>query len=531
MEYRIYSDNTLLYHSKLESLQILNPSAELELGKTGSFEFTMPREHPYYGQLQRMKSIIRVYQDDYLLFRGRVLDEEIGWHNERAVSCEGDMAFLLDSILRPFAISGTPAEILAYLLQLHNAQVDVDKQFQPGIVTVEGYSTYETEEYLTTKETLEKALSEPLGGYLITRYQDGVAYLDYLKEITLLAPQKIEFGKNLLDLKRIRKGDIATVLIPLGAKIQDEEGKETNTRLTISSVNGGADFIQDEGAVSQFGVIVKSAIFDDITDAEALKTAGQAHLAELVNQWETIELSAADLATTGQDILSFHLGTQVRVSSPPHGMNQLFSVTKLSIKLFDPAANHMTLGKTIAAFSEAMTGLSNAQGQIVHAIEEAAKKATEAVYNVEQNLMASLQVTAENIQSTVAESYYLKDETDALVSSVSTTIEQTKDAVEIQFTQFSQDIQAVADGTDAEFEEIKKYIRFVDGKILLGEVGNELELVIANDRISFLQDGAEVAYFSNRKLYVTDGEYTHSLRVGKLSITPRQNGNTSINIV
>ena len=531
MIYRIYSDNALLYHSKLENLQILNPSAELELGKTGSFEFTIPREHPYYGQLQRMKSIIRVYQDDYLLFRGRVLDEEIGWHNERAVSCEGDMAFFLDSVLRPFSISGTPAEILAYLLQLHNAQVDTDKQFQPGIVTVEGYSTYETEEYLTTKETLEKALSEPLGGYLITRYQDGVAYLDYLKEITLLAPQKIEFGKNLLDLKRIRKGDIATVLIPLGAKIQDEEGKETNTRLTISSVNGGADFIQDNDAVAQFGVIVKSAIFDEITDAEALKAAGQAHLAELVNQWETIELSAADLATTGQDILSFHLGTQVRVSSPPHGLNQLFSVTKLSIKLFDPAANHMTLGKTIAAFSEAMTGLSNAQGQIVQSIEAAAKKATEAVYNVEQNLMASLQVTADNIQSTVAESYYLKDETDALVSSISTTIEQTKDAVEIQFTQFSQDIQAVADGTDAEFEEIKKYIRFVDGKILLGEVGNELELVIANDRISFLQDGAEVAYFSNRKLYVTDGEYTHSLRVGKLAITPRQNGNTSINIV
>lgn len=345
MEYRVYADYSLLYHSKLENLQILNPSAELELGKTGSFEFTMPREHPYYGQLQRMKSIIRVYQDDYLLFRGRVLDEEIGWHNERAVSCEGDMAFLLDSILRPFVISGTPAEILSYLLQLHNAQVDADKQFQPGIVTVEGYLTYETEEYLTTKETLEKALSEPLGGYLITRYEDGVAYLDYLKEITLLAPQKIEFGKNLLDLKRIRKGDIATVLIPLGAKIQDEEGKETNTRLTISSVNGGADFIQDEAAVSQFGVIVKSAIFDDITDAEALKTAGQAQLAELVNQWETIELSAADLATTGQDILSFHLGTQVRVSSPPHGLDQLFSVTKLSIKLFDPAANHYDLGK------------------------------------------------------------------------------------------------------------------------------------------------------------------------------------------
>ncbi|MBR5874490.1 MAG: hypothetical protein IKY90_07160 [Oscillospiraceae bacterium] len=156
---------------------------------------------------------------------------------------------------------------------------------------------------------------------------------------------------------------------------------------------------------------------------------------------------------------------------------------------------------------------------------------TEIIYNLEQNLEASITKSAQDITLAVSEDYYLKDETDSLISSVGTLIEQTKNSVEIQFNQFSADIEAVANGADAEFEEIRKYIRFEDGKIMLGETGNELELVIANNRISFLQDGAEVAYFSNRKLYVTDGEYTHSLRVGRLSITPRSNGNTSINIV
>ena len=88
-------------------------------------------------------------------------------------------------------------------------------------------------------------------------------------------------------------------------------------------------------------------------------------------------------------------------------------------------------------------------------------------------------------------------------------------------------VEAVATGTDAEFEEIRKYIRFVDGQILLGEVGNELELQIANDRISFLQDGAEVAYFSNRKLYVTDTQILHSLQLGSFAFMPRANGNLS----
>lgn len=528
MVYKLYCDDNLLYHSNIENLKIQNASVELELNKAASFDFELQQDHPYYSRVERMKSILRLYQDDYLLFRGRVLDEEMGWYNQRKLHCEGDLAFLLDTKQRPFSFTGTPAEVLAYVLSLHNAQVEEEKRFLPGNVTVEGLLTVERDDYPTTKETLEKALIEPLGGYLITRYVDGVAYLDYLSEITLLSPQKITFGKNLLDLKRIRKGaDIATVLIPLGAKVKDEEGNDTGKRLTIESVNGGADFIQDEAAVSQFGVIVKSAIFEDETDAESLKAKGQAHLADLVKAWESIELSAADLATVGQDIASFHLATQVEVDSDPHGINQRFIVSKLKILLHKPMENKLTLGKTIAAFSEAVTGISKGQGELLQAMEKTAQKASEAVYNVEQNLLASITTAADNITASVAENYTLKEDAEALVSSVSTELTLTKNSFDVQFTQFSQDIEALANGTDAEFEEIKKYIRFIDGKILLGEVGNELELQIANDRISFQQDGAEVAYFSDRKLFVTDAQFLHSLQLGNFAFMPRANGNLS----
>lgn len=526
--YRVYCDGSLLYHSKLENLKIFSPSVELEENKTGSFDFTIYSDHPYFSRIQKLKSIITVFQGDYLLFRGRVLDEEIGWYNQKAVTCEGDLAFLIDSVLRPFSFTGTVAEFLAYILELHNAQVDEQKRFHIGTVTVEGYITRTADDYTTTQETVQKALLEPFGGFIQTRFEDGVAYLDYFAEINLLAPQTIQFGKNLLDLKRIRKGeDIATVIIPLGAKLKDEEGKDTNQRLTIASVNGGADFVQDTDAIAQFGTIVKSVIFEDVTDPAELKLKGEAHLAVSVKQWETIDLTAADLATAGQDITSFHLGTQVRVTSNPHGLNQLFRVSKLSIKLLDPAANKLTLGKTTRVFSAAVKGVSDAQQVILQTVEKNAQAASEAVYNVEQNLMASIQVTEENIKTTVAESYYLKEDTEALVSSVSTEIEQTKNSFEIQFNQFNADVEALATGTDAEFEEIRKYIRFVDGQILLGEVGNELELKISNDRISFLQDGAEVAYFSNRKLYVTDAEILHSLQLGKFAFMPRANGNLS----
>lgn len=529
--YRLYCDGLTLYNDRLENLKILDPSVELEENKTGSLTFGLPVDHPYYGMVRRMKSIITLYQDDYLLFRGRVLNDETGWHNEKKIECEGELAFLIDSIQRPYEYSGTVSGYLNLLIDNHNAQVEESKWFTVGNVTVTDANDYIVRsniDYTDTWTELQSKLIDLLGGYIVVRHEGYINYIDYLQDITLLSPQAITFGKNLLDLKRIRKGsEIATAVIPLGAKLKDAEGKDTDVRLTIADVNGGLDYIVDEEAKAQYGLIVKTVIFDDVTDATNLMTKGQAHLAQLVNLPDTVELTAADLATVDTAFSSFHLGTMVRVNSEPHGIDQLFRVSKLSVKPFEPAANKLTLGGVFLGFSGAMQGVANQQRQILQAVEQTAKTASEAVYNVEQNLLASIQVSADNIQSTVAESYSLKENTEALISSVSTTIEQTKNSFDIQFTQFSADIEAVAAGTDAEFEEIRKYIRFVDGMILLGEVGNELELQISNDRISFLQDGAEVAYFSNRKLYVTDTQILHSLQLGNFAFMPRDNGNIS----
>lgn len=529
--YKVTCDEQLLYRSNLQSLKIFGASLDLELNKTGSFNFIMQQDHPRYDQIRRMKSIIKVWQDDYLLFRGRVLDDPTGFHNEKKIACEGELSFLLDSQQRPYDYTGTIEGYLNLLITRHNEQVEEAKWFTVGNVTVVDANDYiirSNIDYVDTWTEMQDKLIKLLGGYIIVRHEGWINYIDYLSDITLLSPQKIEFGKNLLDLEKIRKGaSIGTAVIPLGAKLKDEDGKDTDLRLTIESVNDGSDMLKDEAAIAEYGTIVKKIEFDDVTEPENLLQKGKAYLSDLVKLPETIELTAADLATTGQDIQSFHLGTYVQAISRPHGIDQLFLVSKLSLNLLSPAANKMTLGAARSGLSSSVAGLTNSQGEILKTVERTAQAAAEAAYNVEQNALASIQMSEENIRATVAENYYLKDDTDALIASVSTAIEQTKDSVEIQFTQFSQNIDAVAAGTDANFEEIRKYIRFVDGKILLGEVGNELELQIANDRISFLQDGAEVAYFSNRKLYVTDTQILHSLQLGSFAFMPRANGNLS----
>lgn len=112
-------------------------------------------------------------------------------------------------------------------------------------------------------------------------------------------------------------------------------------------------------------------------------------------------------------------------------------------------------------------------------------------------------------------------------ATVSTQWEQTNTSFEMKFAQIIESIVNNATETNEKFAEQLKYIRFENGNIILGEEGNQLILKIQNDRISYQQNGTEVAYFSDNKLYVTTLEVTHSLQLGNFAFIPRANGNLS----
>ena len=62
---------------------------------------------------------------------------------------------------------------------------------------------------------------------------------------------------------------------------------------------------------------------------------------------------------------------------------------------------------------------------------------------------------------------------------------------------------------------------------MLGESGSQITLRIENDRIAFIQDNLEVAYFANHKLYITDAEFVNSIIIGNFAFQPAQNGSLS----
>ena len=532
--YKVYCDNFLLYADSHKDYKVVSPKLELELNKAGKFEFSIYPNHPHYGLIRKMKSIISVYHNDSLVFRGRVLNSEKGWINESKVTCEGELAFFNDSIIRPYDyISNgqiTVSDFLAFIIGEHNSQVDGERQFKLGTVTVvDGDSTNDenlisrsNSDYSSAWETISKSLIEMLGGYLIVRHEEDGAYIDYLADINVLSSQTVEFGKNLTDvIKSVKGEDLYTGIIPLGAK--DEEGN----RITIASENGGLDYLVNEDQAAIYGRIFKTMTWDDVTEPANLLAKAQSYLTSIGMLTETIELKAVDISPLNQDINSFRLGTKVRVHSSPHGINETFTIEKLSIDLMKPESNKLTLGATRKTFTELSGSTSSEIISIGQKVDSAIEQIGTIEVDITSKVASDIEISAESILQSVSEEYYAKGDIDTLLSDTRTEFEQTNDSFEFRFSNYEADLQSIVAGTDAEFEEIKKYIRFVDGNILLGEEGNELTLKIQNNRIAFLENEVEVAYFSDKKLHIMDANFINSLQVGNFGFFPRANGNLS----
>ena len=532
--YKVYCDNFLLYADSHKDYKVVSPKLELELNKAGKFEFSIYPNHPHYGLIRKMKSIIRVLHNDILVFRGRVLNSEKGWINESKVTCEGELAFFNDSIIRPYDyISNgqiTVSDFLAFIIGEHNSQVDEERRFKVGRVTVTDGDSSNTNnlisrsnsDYSTAWETISKSLVEMLGGYLIVRHEADGAYIDYLSDINVLSSQTVEFGKNLTDvIKSVKGEDLYTGIIPLGAK--DEEGN----RITIASVNGGLDYLVNEDQADVYGRIFKTMTWDDVTEPANLLTKAQSHLTSIGMLTETIDLKAVDISPLNDDINSFRLGTKVRVHSSPHGINETFTIEKLSIDLMKPESNKLTLGATRKTFTEQSGSTSSEIISIGQKVDSAIEQIGTIEVDITSKVASDIEISAESILQSVSEEYYAKGEVDTLIKDTRTEFEQTNDSFEFRFTNYEADLQSIVAGTDAEFEEIKKYIRFVDGNILLGEEGNELTLKIQNNRIAFLENEVEVAYFSDKKLHIMDANFINSLQVGNFGFFPRANGNLS----
>lgn len=349
--YRVLCDGLPIYDLRDENLVLIDPKLDLEVNKAGSFSFKMPPQHPQYELLQKMLSCIQVFQDDEEVFNGRITECKIDFYNRKHFTCEGQLAYLNDSIQRPAEYHDmTVRGYLESLIASHNKQVSKDKQFKVGIVTVtdSNDSLYRYTNYNSTMKEIKEDLIDDLGGYLRVRNVNETAYLDYISDYDNVSTQSIEFGENLLDFSRNTDvSDIATVFIPLGAKLEESPIAALEQRLTIESVNNGSDSLVNLDAVKKFGYITKTITWDEVTTPRMLLYKANKYIADY--QWDsmTLEVKAVDMHWTDADIEQFKLGDKIKAHSSLHGLDRYFTLSKMSIQLNNLSSSKFTLGTVI----------------------------------------------------------------------------------------------------------------------------------------------------------------------------------------
>ena len=385
MSYKVFADGQILCSSDAEELALIDPIVNLEANMAGTFTFKMAPDHPFYDSLVFRTTLIDVYLDDELVFEGVPVSDSTDFYNVKTVECEGDLSFLNDSIQGQAKYTDkSVSSLLTAYLTIHNNESDNFKQFQLGMVTVNGgnsllrYTNYET-----TMTEISEDLLENFGGYLRVRHENGVRYLDYLADSPRTSSQVIQIGKNLLDLvQNTSTLNICTVLIPLGAKQDSSSIEGLEERLTIKSVNDNKDFIIGTGA-AYYGYVWRTVTWDDVTVASNLLAKGEAYLQDA--QWANLVINATafDLGLAVEDVQKFRILDTIRVVSEPHGLDRNFLLTKLQLDLNHPGNTQITLGsdETLSLSSQTAAMGNEINNQVVTILSSAADNAKQILEN------------------------------------------------------------------------------------------------------------------------------------------------------
>lgn len=533
--YQIYCDDEIIYDSRLPEYAILDGKLELALNSSGSLAFTLPRSNPSYGRIQLMKSTIKVYDDDQLIFLGRAFAPSVDLFQNDSIECEGVMAFFNDTIQPPFEYPlGSVSGFLEMILDNHNQAMPTHRKIKLGEVTVfndsqSGHITRSSIHYVSTYQLLKEKCLDLLGGYFYFRFERDGIYLDYLSDFDLTGSQAIQQAVNVLEAKKESSAsEMATAILPLGAKLKDETGQEMNKRVMITSVNDGQDYISSQEGIDTYGFIMKVTYHDNITQPENLLRQARHDLEKALGVENTISIKAADLSKAGVAVSTFLIGTYLLVEIENLKIKDTMLVRGLSIDLLRPESSHLTIGKTDKTFTHQQLSTKESITKVSQNLQEQiSEKTALAVVRAVREVSSHLQQNAEEIKSEVAQKYYNKEKADELLQAIQTTITQSASAIEFQFNNYRKEQHRLFGDNASRFTELSRYIRFENGNIILGEQNSPITLRIENERIVFLESGVESAYWHNRKFYAVDGEYIHSLKLGKFAFMPRTTGNLS----
>lgn len=526
---QVYADGVLTYDSRLEEYDLTGLKVTRGLNKGGTAEITMPHGHPAYSTYRNYRTVVEVYRDGRLKFRGRALYPVDNYANQRTIVCEGELCFLQDAIHRPYLHTADPAAIFTELIGDYNSQVESFKRFKVGTITVTDPNNYirlESESAEPVLAVVQK-LQERCGGYIVfTTDSVGARVINWLASVGQRSTQAIELGENLFDFSRSGANtDMATGILPYGAKYG------TAGRVTIESVNGGKDYIIDETAASLRGTIIKTVVYDDITDPTNLLARAQADLDRYKLIVTSLELTALDLSYLDKTIDSYEVGDLIPVRSKPHGLDEYFQLVDQAENLLDPSDGLLTLGKEVRTLtSQDVAGDQKSLSEINKISNQMTSDYTAnvsvAIQASEQTMLSLIQQTSTAIMLEVSQTYTTNDR---LVEAISSSMTQLENKFLFEFNTLRATVDANDAAVEGRFTEIYNYISFENGDIKLGGSDSPITLTLEKDKIVFKKNGQPYGWWDGTDFHTGNivVEVNERAQFGNFAFVPRSDGSLS----
>lgn len=159
----------------------------------------------------------------------------------------------------------------------------------------------------------------------------------------------------------------------------------------------------------------------------------------------------------------------------------------------------------------------------------------EAINTERTERQSAIETKANEITSKVSETYVSNSAFEHYQNTVSTQFTQTKNdftwsinqSVTDAKNEMSGQIDSVngrLDGLKQTTDNVNSYMSFDNDALTLGKSDSAFKTKITNQEWSIQKNGAKVTYINDQTMYITDGQFTQSLKVGAFGFVPRANG-------
>lgn len=159
----------------------------------------------------------------------------------------------------------------------------------------------------------------------------------------------------------------------------------------------------------------------------------------------------------------------------------------------------------------------------------------EAINTERTERQSAIETKANEITSKVSETYVSNSAFEHYQNTVSTQFTQTKNDFTWSINQSVIDakneingqidsVNGRVDGLKKTTDNVNNYMSFDNDGLTLGKSDSAFKTKITNQEWSIQKNDAKVTYISDQTMYITDGQFTQSLKIGNFGFVPRANG-------